>query len=128
MTNTSLTAIRRQPTSRASFSGLSQGIGQAFGIAPEIVRVIWLALYALASGVPAAIASGVHADGPIGWVYLFWLLTGGSPVVAFYMVAWAFVPDTNDQRSTRPLLIWVLLFILPLALMGVLALASRAAA
>jgi phage shock protein PspC (stress-responsive transcriptional regulator) len=128
MTNPSLTKLRRQPTGQASISGLSQGIGQAFNIAPEIVRIIWLALYALASGVPAAIASGVPADGPIGWVYLFWLLTGGSPVVAFYMVAWAFVPDTSDQRSTRPLLIWLSLLLVPLALMGVLALASRAAA
>jgi phage shock protein PspC (stress-responsive transcriptional regulator) len=128
MTNTSLTGIRRQPTSRASVSGLSHGIGQVFGIAPKMVRVIWLALYALTSGLPAAIASGVHADSLIGWVYMFWLLTGGSPVVAFYMVAWAFVPDTNEQRNTRPLLTWLLLFFVPLALMSVLALASRAAA
>jgi phage shock protein PspC (stress-responsive transcriptional regulator) len=126
MTNTPLTALRRQPTGRASFSGLSQGIGQTFNIAPEIVRVVWLVLYAVTSGVPAAIASSVHTDGPIGWVYLFWLLTGGSPVVAFYMVAWAFVPDTDGQRSSRPLLIWLTLFLVPLALMGLLALASSA--
>ncbi len=126
MTNTPLTTLRRQPTGRASISGLSQGIGQAFTIAPEIVRVVWLALYAVASGLPAAIASNVHTDGPIGWIYMFWLLTGGSPVVAFYMVAWAFVPDTDGQRSTRPLLIWLALFLVPLALMGVLALASSA--
>jgi len=126
MTNTPLTALRRQPAGRASFSGLSQGIGQTFNIAPEIVRVVWLTLYAVTSGVPAAIASSVHTDGPIGWVYLFWLLTGGSPVVAFYMVAWAFTPDTDGQRSTRPLLIWLALFLVPLALMGLLALASSA--
>jgi phage shock protein PspC (stress-responsive transcriptional regulator) len=124
MTNTPLTVLRRQPAGRASFSGLSAGIGQAFHVAPNIVRVVWLTLYAVTSGVPAAIASSVHTDGPIGWVYLFWLLTGGSPVVAFYMVAWAFVPDTDGQRNTRPFLLWVLLFLVPLALMGILALAS----
>jgi phage shock protein PspC (stress-responsive transcriptional regulator) len=128
MTNTPLTVLRRQPAGRASFSGLSAGIGQAFHVAPNIVRVVWLTLYAVTSGVPAAIASSVHTDGPIGWVYLFWLLTGGSPVVAFYMVAWTFVPDASEQRNTRPFLIWALLFFGPLALMGILALASSAAA
>jgi hypothetical protein len=44
------------------------------------------------------------------------------------MVAWAFVPDTDGQRSTRPLLIWLALFLVPLALMGLLALASSVAA
>jgi phage shock protein PspC (stress-responsive transcriptional regulator) len=128
MTKTSLTRIRRQPAGRTTISGLSQGIGQAFNIAPEIVRVVWFVLYVTASGVPAAIASSVHTDGPIGWVYLFWLLTGGSPVVAFYMVAWAFTPDAEGQRNTKPFVLWVLLFLVPLALMGILALVSSAAA
>jgi phage shock protein PspC (stress-responsive transcriptional regulator) len=127
MTNPSLRDIRRRPAGRASISGLSQGIGHTFNLAPEVVRVVWLALYAVASGVPTAIADGVYMDGLIGWVYLFWLLTGGSPVVAFYMAAWAFTPNASGQRDTRPLLAWLLLLIVPLLVMGGLALMGSAA-
>lgn len=122
MTPVSLANIRRHPADRLTISGLSQGIAQAFGIAPGLVRLVWLLLYALVNGASAAIADGVLADGLIGWVYLGWLLTGGSPVVNFYLFAWAFTPDADGQRSNRPLRIWLVLFFVPLAAMGALAL------
>jgi phage shock protein PspC (stress-responsive transcriptional regulator) len=103
MTNVSLTNIRLRPGDPLTISGLSQGIAQAFDIAPAMVRLVWLLLYVVLNAVPYEIAAGVLADGPIGWVYLGWLLTGGSPVVNFYLFAWAFTPGTNGQRSHRPL-------------------------
>jgi phage shock protein PspC (stress-responsive transcriptional regulator) len=122
MRNISLRDIRLQPAGRASISGLSRGIGQAFNISPNVVRAVWLVLYVIVSGAPAAVADGVLADGLIGWVYLGWLLTGGSPVVTGYLIAWACIPDAAGQRSARPLLLWVLLLLGPLAAMLGLAL------
>jgi phage shock protein PspC (stress-responsive transcriptional regulator) len=122
MTNISLANIRRHPVDRLTISGLSQGIAQAFTIAPGLVRLVWLLAYVVLSAVPYEIAAGVLADGLIGWVYLGWLLTGGSPVVNFYLFAWAFTPDADGQRSSRPLRIWLVLFFVPLAAMGGLAL------
>jgi hypothetical protein len=86
------------------------------------VRFVWLLLYVVLSTVPYEIAAGVLADGLIGWVYLGWLLTGGSPVVNFYLLAWAFTPDADVQRSSRPLRLWLVLFFVPLVAMGGLAL------
>jgi phage shock protein PspC (stress-responsive transcriptional regulator) len=122
MTNISLANIRRHPVDRLTISGLSQGIAQAFTIAPGLVRLVWLLAYVVLSAVPYEIAAGVLADGLIGWVYLGWLLTGGSPVVNFYLIAWAFTPDADGQRSTRPLILWLLLCLVPLLAMGALAL------
>jgi hypothetical protein len=83
---------------------------------------MWLLLYALVNGAPVAVADGVLADGLIGWVYLGWLLTGGSLVVNFYLFAWAFTPDADGQRSSRPLRLWLVLFFVPLVAMSGLAL------
>jgi hypothetical protein len=87
-----------------------------------LVRLMWLLLYALVNGAPVAVADGVLADGLIGWVYLGWLLTGGSLVVNFYLFAWAFTPDADGQRSSRPLRLWLVLFFVPLVAMSGLAL------
>jgi phage shock protein PspC (stress-responsive transcriptional regulator) len=124
MTNISLANIRLRPNAPLTISGLSQGIAQAFGIAPGLVRFVWVLLYAVFSAVPYEIAAGVLADGPIGWVYLGWLLTGGSPVVNFYLFAWAFTPNVDGQRSSRPLRLWLVLFFTPLVIMFGIALLS----
>jgi phage shock protein PspC (stress-responsive transcriptional regulator) len=124
MTNPSLTHIRLQPEDRATISGLSQGIGRAFNISPGLVRFVWLLLYTISTGVPDAISAGVPADGLVGWIYLFWLMTGGSPVIGLYLLAWAFTPHPDGRRSTKPLLLWLLLLIGPLALMTGITLAG----
>lgn len=110
--------IRLYPEDHATISGLSQGIARALQINTWLVRSVWLGLYVLASDISDAISSGVPADGLVGWVYLFFLLTGGSPVLSFYLFAWAFTPQANGQRTVRPLLWWALLFFGPLLLMA----------
>jgi phage shock protein PspC (stress-responsive transcriptional regulator) len=117
MTNVSLADIRLRPNDSMTISGLSQGIAQAFGIASGLVRFVWLLLYVVLNAVPYEVAAGVLADGPIGWAYLCWLLAGGSPVVTFYLVAWAFTRDAGGQRSSRPLRLWLVLFFAPLLIM-----------
>jgi phage shock protein PspC (stress-responsive transcriptional regulator) len=113
--------LERYSADRVALSGLSAGIARAFDLPVELIRFGWLLLYVLSTAAMRVVRAGVLEDGPIGWVYVGWLLTGGSPAVFLYTLAWSLIPNADGRRTIRPLVLWALLCFVPLALMTLLA-------
>ena len=65
-------------------SGVSGGLGSYLGISSTIVRLVWV-LFGLAGGAG----------------------------LAFYLLAWAIIPDENGRHTVMPLLLLALAILLP---------------
>ncbi len=85
MTGTTRTTGKlRRPLNHRVLAGVCAGLGRHFDLDPTIIRVAWVSFFFLGG-------------------------TGGLG----YLLAWAIIPDTNEQRSNTPLLLLVLIFVAP---------------
>lgn len=87
--------LRRSDFNRV-FAGVCGGLGDYFGLDATVIRIAWVLL----------------------------TLMGGSGI-ALYLVMWWVIPDAQEQRSSLPIALMVVLFVLPfLCFMCWLALAA----
>ncbi|MFP4435734.1 MAG: PspC domain-containing protein [Chloroflexaceae bacterium] len=88
MTDTTRTTGKlRRPLDNRVIAGVCAGLGRHFDLDPTIIRVAWVIFFFLGG-------------------------TGGLG----YLLAWAIIPDTNEQRSNTPLILLVLFFVVPFIL------------